>query len=132
MSTAIYNLGYINLFSILISWKVEHFDVRYFFLSFMLKTCFLLLLLLLKVDSSLVQYIRSGVPAPKGNTPPFLVGVQTCTTTMEINMVVPEKIWNQTTLRYSYLAYAQMMQNSTKRTLLNYVHYSFFHNNQKL
>lgn len=132
MSTAICNLGYINLFSILISWKVEYFDVRYFFLSFMLKTCFLLLLLLLKVDSSLVQYIRSGVPTPKRNTPPFLVGVQTCTTTMEINMVVPEKIWNQTTLRYSYLAYAQMMQNSTKRTLLNYVHYSFFHNNQKL
>ena len=28
----------------------------------------------------------------KGNTPPLLVGVQTCTATMEINVVVPQKL----------------------------------------
>ena len=31
----------------------------------------------------------------KGNTPPLVVGVQTCTATLEINMVVSQKIENQ-------------------------------------
>jgi hypothetical protein len=28
----------------------------------------------------------------KGNTPPLLVGLQACTTTLEISLVVPQKI----------------------------------------
>ena len=31
----------------------------------------------------------------KGNTPPLLVGVQSCTATLEINMVVPQENGNQ-------------------------------------
>lgn len=31
---------------------------------------------------------------PKMNTPPWPVGMQTCTTPIEINMVVPKKIGN--------------------------------------
>ena len=30
----------------------------------------------------------------KGNTLPFLVRVQTCTATLEVNMDVSQKIWN--------------------------------------
>ena len=37
----------------------------------------------------------------KGNTSLLLVGVQTCTATLEISMEVSQKIWNHTTLRPS-------------------------------
>jgi hypothetical protein len=33
----------------------------------------------------------------KGNTPPLLVGLQTCTTTLEINLAVSQKTGNCTT-----------------------------------
>jgi hypothetical protein len=33
----------------------------------------------------------------KRNTPPLLVGLQACTTTLEINLAVPQKIENSTT-----------------------------------
>jgi hypothetical protein len=33
----------------------------------------------------------------KGNTPPLLVGVQTCTTSLGINLVVSQKIRNSST-----------------------------------
>jgi hypothetical protein len=33
----------------------------------------------------------------KGNTPPLLVGLQACTTTLEISLVVPQKIGHSTT-----------------------------------
>ena len=35
----------------------------------------------------------------KGNTPPLLVGMQTCTATLKISMVVSQKIGNQPTAR---------------------------------
>ena len=35
----------------------------------------------------------------KGNTPPLLVGVQTCKTTLEINLVVSQKIRTSSTSR---------------------------------
>lgn len=38
----------------------------------------------------------------KGNTSPLLVQVQNCTTTLEINLVVSQKIGNSSTLRLSY------------------------------
>ena len=38
----------------------------------------------------------------KGNTPPLLVRVQTCTATLEINMVVSQKIWNSSTSKSNY------------------------------
>lgn len=38
----------------------------------------------------------------KENTPQLLVGVQTCTATMGINMVVPQKSGNQSASRPSY------------------------------
>ena len=37
----------------------------------------------------------------KGNTHPLLVRMQTCGTTLEINVVVSQKIGNQTTSEYS-------------------------------
>jgi hypothetical protein len=37
----------------------------------------------------------------KGNTPPLLVGLQACTTTLEITLVVPQKIRHCTTGRSS-------------------------------
>ena len=35
----------------------------------------------------------------KGNTPPLLVGMQTCTTTLDINLSVSQKIGNQSISR---------------------------------
>ena len=34
----------------------------------------------------------------KGNTPPLLVGLQACTTTLEISLAVPQKIGHSTTM----------------------------------
>ena len=41
--------------------------------------------------------VYAGEDAEKGNIPPLLGVVQTCTTTLEINMVVFQKIGNQST-----------------------------------
>ena len=38
----------------------------------------------------------------KGNTPPLLVRVQTCTTTLKIKMAVPQKVGSWSTSRSSY------------------------------
>jgi hypothetical protein len=40
----------------------------------------------------------------KKNTPSLLVGLQTGTTTLEISLVVPQKIGNSSTSRPSYIA----------------------------
>ena len=64
----------------------------------------------------------------KRNTLPFLVGVQTCTVTMEINMAVFQKIWNASTSGPSYTTLGHIPQGY----LLNYVYCGFIHNNQKL
>jgi len=39
-----------------------------------------------------------------GDTLPILVGLQTCTTTLEINLAVSQKIENSSTRRHSYIA----------------------------
>ncbi|EDL82604.1 rCG53348 [Rattus norvegicus] len=38
----------------------------------------------------------------KGNTPPLLLGVQPCSITLEINLVVSQKIGNSSTSRHRY------------------------------
>ena len=66
----------------------------------------------------------------KRSTPLLLVGVQTCTTTLEINLVVPQTTVNSSTLRPSYTTPACMPKicpTITQGHLLNYVHCSFIH-----
>jgi hypothetical protein len=50
----------------------------------------------------------------KGNTSPLLVGVQTCTSALEINMVVSQKVWNSSTSRFSYATSGQMHYHATR------------------
>jgi hypothetical protein len=38
----------------------------------------------------------------KGNTPPLLVGIQNCTTTLQVNLVLSQKSGNSFTPRSSY------------------------------
>ena len=49
----------------------------------------------------------------KGNTPPLLVGVQTCTDTLEINMAVSQKTGNQTTSKPSYTTLGHISKGCT-------------------
>ena len=63
----------------------------------------------------------------KGNTPPVLVEVYT----LEINMVVSQKIENSSTSSYTWL-YTQKSSTIPQGHLLNYVHSSFICNSQKL
>jgi hypothetical protein len=55
----------------------------------------------------------------KGNIPPLLVGVQTFTTTMEVSMVVPQKIRSLYTSRPSYhtLGHTQETLHPPTKTL---------------
>ena len=46
--------------------------------------------------------LRDGEDVIKGNTHHLLVEMQTCTATMENNMVVHQKARNRTTSRYNY------------------------------
>ena len=71
----------------------------------------------------------------KGNTPPLLVGVQTCTVALEINMVVSLKIGNQSTSRPSNTTFGYMPKGyilTSQGHLHNYVHSSIIHNSQNL
>jgi hypothetical protein len=71
----------------------------------------------------------------KENTPPLLVGVKTCTTTLEINLVVSQKTRNSSTSRLSYTTPGHIPKRCSttpQGQLLNYVHSSFTHNSQKL
>ena len=71
----------------------------------------------------------------KGITPPLLVGMQTCTTTLEISMAVSQKIGTQSTSRPSNITPGHIPKGCTiiqQRHLLNYVHSSIVHNNQNL
>jgi hypothetical protein len=45
---------------------------------------------------------RAGEFVEQGNTPLSLLGMQTCTTTLEINLVVSQKTGNRSTSRLSY------------------------------
>ena len=53
----------------------------------------------------------------KRNTPPLLVRLQDCTTTLEISLAVPQKTEHDTTRGY---------------TILHYIHSSPIYNSQKL
>jgi hypothetical protein len=71
----------------------------------------------------------------KGNTPTLLVGVQTCTTTLELNLVVFQKIDSSSTLRPRYTTPEYIPKRFTtipQGHLFNYVDSSFIHNSQKL
>jgi hypothetical protein len=48
-----------------------------------------------------------GCGSRKGNTPPLLMGVQTCITTLEINLVVSQTIDKSSTSRPRLWAYTQ-------------------------
>lgn len=58
------------------------------------------------IATSNIKYL--GVTLTKnvkqGSIPPLLVGVQTCTITLEINLVVSEKFASRSTSRPSYTA----------------------------
>jgi hypothetical protein len=55
----------------------------------------------------------------KRNTPPLLVGLHTCTTTLEISLVVPQKIGHSTTRRSSNTSpgiYPEVFPTGNKET----------------
>jgi hypothetical protein len=71
----------------------------------------------------------------KRNSPPLLVGVQTCTTILEINLVVSQKVGSRSTSRPSYTTPGHIPKIGfmiPQGHLLNYAHSSFISNNQKL
>ena len=71
----------------------------------------------------------------KGNTPPLLVGVQTCTATLEISMVISQKITKQPTSRPSETAFGYIPKGFSiipQGHVLNYVHSSIIYHNQSL
>jgi hypothetical protein len=66
----------------------------------------------------------------KKNTPPLLVGMQTGTTTLEINLVVPQKIGIRSTSRLSYTTPRHVHKRCfilPQGHLLKHVHSSFIH-----
>ena len=71
----------------------------------------------------------------KENTPALLVGVQTCTTTLEINVVIYQKTGNQPTSEPSDTSLGCIPKGCsiiTQGCLLNYAHCSFVYNSQNL
>jgi hypothetical protein len=58
---------------------------------------------------SKIQVTADAAEDVKGNIPPLLIGLQVGTTTLEISLVVPQKIGHSTTGR-SIWAYTQMFQ----------------------
>ena len=70
-----------------------------------------------------------------GNTPPLLVGIQTCTAALKISMAVSHKIENQSTSRPNNTTLGHIPKGYTlisQRYLFNYVHRSIIHNSQNL
>lgn len=66
----------------------------------------------------------------KRNSLPLIVGMQTCIATMKINMVVPQKIGNQSTSRPSYIILGHIPKGFStlpQGHLLNYVYCGFIH-----
>ena len=69
----------------------------------------------------------------KGNTPPLLVEVQTCTGTLELSVSVSQKTKNQTTTKSSYTALRQIPKGCSitpQGHILSYVHSSYIYNSQ--
>jgi hypothetical protein len=70
----------------------------------------------------------------QGNALPLLVEMQTCTTTLQMNLEVSQKIGGST-LRPSYTTpgnTSKICSTIRQRHLLNFIHRSFMCNNQKL
>ena len=71
----------------------------------------------------------------KGNTHPLLVGMQTCTTTLEISMAVSQKIGNQPTSGSSNITLWHIPKRCSiilQKHLFNYVHSSIIYKSQNL
>jgi hypothetical protein len=71
----------------------------------------------------------------KRNTVPELVGLQTGTTTLEINLVVPQKIGNTSAERPSYIALGHISKRCSTIShehTFHYCHISLIYNSQKL
>ena len=67
-------------------------------------------------------------------TPPLLMRLQTCTTTLEISLAVSQKVGNSSTQSqlYHFWAYSQKIFHYTTSKCAPYVHSSFINNSQKL
>ena len=67
---------------------------------------------------------------------PLLLGVQTCTTIMEISIVVPQNTGNPSTPQHPTISLLDINPKNIptlpQRHFLSYVHSSFIHNIQKL
>jgi hypothetical protein len=77
---------------------------------------------------------HAGKMRSKGNTSTLLVGVQTCTTTLEINLAVSLRIGNSSTSRLSYTTPWYIPKGCStipQGHLLNYVHSGIICNSQK-
>ena len=71
----------------------------------------------------------------KRNTPPLLVGMQADSKTLGINLVVPQKFGNSSTLRSSYTILEHIPKKCPtipQGNELHYVHSSLVCNSQKL
>jgi hypothetical protein len=71
----------------------------------------------------------------KRNTPPFLVGLQACTTTLEISLTVPQKIGHSPTGESHITSPAHLSRRCSNRSeghMLHNVHSSLIYNIQKL
>ena len=67
--------------------------------------------------------------------PPLLVGMQTCTTTLEINLAGSQETGNSSTSKPSNMTPGNILKRCPtipQGHLLKYVHSSFIHNSQKL
>jgi hypothetical protein len=69
----------------------------------------------------------------KQNTPPLLVGLQTGTTYLIINLVVPQKIGNSSTRRPKYTTPGHIHKDAPPyhKGILHYVHSKLIPNRQK-
>jgi hypothetical protein len=70
----------------------------------------------------------------KRSTPPFLVGLQAGTNTLEISLAVPQKIGHSTTGKSSNTTPGIYPEDATtcNMNMFRYVHSSLIYNNQKL
>ena len=69
----------------------------------------------------------------KGNAPPLLMGVQTCTATLEISVTISQKIRKQSTSRPSNITFGYIPEGCSiipQGHVLNYVHSCIIHNSQ--
>jgi hypothetical protein len=95
---------------------------------------YLVLVRIAKIKNSSNSQLMLVMMWSKGNTLPLLVGVKAYTATLEMNLMVSQKIMNRSTSRPSYTIpgiYSKDTESHDK-DLFNYVHRSFIHNIQKL